>query len=294
MCDSPIIVQPNRFRHKIPVPCGKCPPCKKRRVDSWVFRLQEEDKASSSSHFVTLTYGGNTIPISTNGFPTLRKPDLQKFFKRLRRQTGLKLRYYAVGEYGEKNDRPHYHAIIFGVKEVEAYVKAWSLPYDDYCREYGSIGVPFLARHALGQLHVGQVSGDSIAYVAKYMDKKKNVPIHDRDDRVPEFSVMSKGLGQSYLTAHMKEYHRRRIDQLYLVKRGGFRIAMPKYYREQIWDDDEKALQLRLIYEACELRDYELDKKAARKGLSLEAWKRKRAEARYLQFQKRNSKNRKL
>ena len=57
---------------------------------------------------------------------TLQKSDLQKFFKRLRKKTHEKISYYAVGEYGDNTQRPHYHIILFNAipRIVEA---AWSI-----------------------------------------------------------------------------------------------------------------------------------------------------------------------
>ena len=104
-CDTPYSVKPKGWLNAIDVPCGKCPNCKKRRVNEWVFRLQEEDKVSSTSYFITLTYDTVVVPISPNGFMTLKKRDLQLFWKRLRKAIGKgpKIRYYAVGEYGSKS-----------------------------------------------------------------------------------------------------------------------------------------------------------------------------------------------
>jgi len=108
MCDSPFFVLPKAAVEKVPVPCGRCPPCKLRRVNGWVFRMLEEEKVSSSSHFVTLTYDTSTVPISDNGFMTLRKRDFQLFMKRLRKLClDAKLKDYAVGEYGTNYKRPH-------------------------------------------------------------------------------------------------------------------------------------------------------------------------------------------
>ena len=180
-CDSPIYIHV-KFRGEIPFPCGKCPPCRKRRVDSWAFRLMQEDKISKSAHFVTLTYDKDHLPRSKNNLPTLVKSDLQKFWKRLRKNTGFSnIRYYAVGEYGKINSRPHYHAVVFNCKTPEAYGNAWSVN-----------GSP------IGDVHVGTVTGDSVAYCAGYVDKRKGIPVHKRDDRLKEFSCMSKGLGKSY------------------------------------------------------------------------------------------------
>lgn len=160
----------------INVPCGKCPDCLVRRSNMWQVRLVEEDKISSSSLFVTLTYDPEHCPISENGFMTLDKSDVQKFMKRLRKisPSGKKIRYYAAGEYGEKFSRPHYHMILFDA-DKELVRKAWSLE-----------------KKEIGDVHIGEASGAAIAYTLKYIHKGKVVPVHGNDDRVPEFALMSK------------------------------------------------------------------------------------------------------
>lgn len=230
-CDSPFYVLPKAGTEKVPVPCGRCPSCKLRRVNGWVFRLLEEDKVSSSSHFVTLTYDTEFVPISENGFMTLRKKDLQDFFKRLRKLChGSKIRYYAVGEYGTKNRRPHYHGIFFNVPDASLFTQAWSLG-----------GRP------LGAVHIGTVAGESCAYVMKYMDKPRHKAQFARDDREPEFPLMSKGLGASYLSDAVVRYHQSDISRLFLTREGGHRVAMPRYYRQKIYSEQDQRRQVHLI-----------------------------------------------
>lgn len=242
-CHSPLMVQRSKYRPQlIPIPCGKCPPCLKRRVDAWVFRLRQEDLISSSAHFVTLTYDTNHVPITNNGFMTLKKDDFQKFMKRLRKKTDNKLRYYAAGEYGDQNWRPHYHAIIFNCPQTAHFHSAWSI-YHKKSDTY----IP------IGHVDIGTVSGDSIAYTAKYIHKSKRIPLHARDDRIPEFSLMSKGLGDNYITPATKNYHKKNLDQLYLTNPGGHKIAMPRYYRDKIFTDQEKAQQVDLVQNALAL-----------------------------------------
>jgi len=232
-CDTPFYVLPAKWATtKVPVPCGRCAPCKLRRVNSWVFRLEQQQRISSSAHFVTLTYCGQSVPMTSNGFMTLQKYDLQKFFKRLRKLTSNQLKYYAVGEYGTKNKRPHYHAIIFNCPHPDLFDQAWSV--------YGS---------DIGAVHVGQVTSDSMAYTMKYIDKAKSYK-HARDDRAPEFSIMSQGLGQNYLSDDIKKYHQADPSRMYLTKPDGHKIAMPKYYRKQIYDDTTLAKQRFIIEDA--------------------------------------------
>lgn len=225
------------------VPCGKCPPCKYRRVNEWVFRLQEEDKISSSSYFVTLTYNTENVPISNNGFMTLDKTDVQKFFKRLRKNTKQheKIRYYLAGEYGSKTLRPHYHFICFNLQEKEEILSAWTDK----------------AQKPLGEVHIGQVSGASIAYTAKYIDKAKRIPLHKNDDRQPEFSLMSRRIGESYLTPSRIRYHKEDPTRIYVTKRDGNKIPLPRFYRNEIYNEEERIWQNNYIRQQLEKEENE-------------------------------------
>ncbi|MER9265425.1 hypothetical protein NKI63_12720 [Mesorhizobium sp. M0410] len=57
---------------------------------------------------MTLTYGGGL----TERSEVLTYSDVQKYLKRLRK-SGHKFRYFAVGEYGSKKGRCHWHLILF-------------------------------------------------------------------------------------------------------------------------------------------------------------------------------------
>lgn len=222
-CHTPLRITANG--QQIPVGCGRCVYCKKRRVSAWVFRLLQEEKRSFSSHFITLTYDNDHLPRTLNNYKGLRKKDFQLFMKRLRKHQTSKIKYYAVGEYGEKTFRPHYHAIIFNLENTDLIEKSWTL----------------------GQVHIGDVTGASIAYTAKYIDKQKRIPLHRNDDRIKEFSLMSKGLGENYLTKQQIQNHKNDITRMYVVLPDGIKIAMPDYYRKKLFTDDEKEQQRDLI-----------------------------------------------
>jgi len=274
-CDTPYYVLPKAGIEKVPVPCGKCPPCKKRRVDGWVFRMLQEGLRSENSHFVTLTYDTRHVPISDNGFMTLSKRDFQLFMKRLRKLSPCKLKYYAVGEYGTHNKRPHYHAIIFNCPDASMYHEAWGL----------------------GQIHVGNVTGDSIAYTMKYIDKSRYKPGHGRDDRQPEFPLMSKRLGDNYLTDEMVRYHKSDITRLYATHVGGSRIALPRYYKNKIYTEAEQKAQVKFIQQVGEkeLAEYQRQFKLADypPDYSFHTWMDTQKIARYQSFY-HNQKKREL
>lgn len=253
-CYSPFHVEiPGRLE-SVPVPCGRCPYCLQRRVSSWAFRLRKQDEVSKCSFFITLTY--EKPPMSKRGFMTLTKRDIPLFFKRFRNfyryralnpDTGRmkwyydkvpQISYYAVGEYGSDNWRPHYHIIFFSAAHytkdelmIKLY-KAWDKGYID----------------------VGTVTGASVAYVLKYVQKPSRVPLHKNDDRLPEFSLMSKGLGSNYLTDNVKDYHRENLQINYVIQ-DGFKLPVPRYYRERILSSEHKLQQRKIIRKLVEVRE---------------------------------------
>jgi len=230
-CLTPFFVKDKHTSDEIPVPCGRCPVCSARRVSAWSFRLMKEEERSSSSFFITLTYDTTHVPISKNGFMTLKKKDLQDYFKRLRKLNEEKIKYYAVGEYGGKTQRPHYHIILFNAK-LETVLKAWSLK-----------------SKFLGEYHVGNITEASVGYTLKYINKEKKIPMHRNDDRQKEFSLMSKKMGLNYLTEKIIKWHKADIgNRMYCNLKDGKKIAMPKYFKEKLnLTDEEKS---RVTYQA--------------------------------------------
>jgi hypothetical protein len=149
---------------------------------------------------------------------SLEKRDVQLFFKRLRKASSTKIKYYVAGEYGGKTKRPHYHAIIFNaaVNDIEA---AWML----------------------GTVHYGDVSGASVGYTLKYMSKQSQIPQHSNDDRKKEFALMSKGLGANYLTLPITDWHKADMENRMYVNVGdGKKAAMPRYYKNKLYTEEER------------------------------------------------------
>lgn len=206
----------------IPVPCGRCPECIERRTNQWILRLTEEMKTMNPALFLTLTYSTETVPITKNGFMTLDKTDLQKFFKRLRKHHPTTIKYYGVGEYGTNKKRPHYHVIILGTYP-QFIQKSWNL----------------------GDIHIGTVSSSSIAYCCKYIAKDSLLTRktkHGRDDRQIEFSLMSKKLGLNYIKKR-SDWHHADINRNYAIVEDGIKIPLPRYYREKIYDEPTRLRQ---------------------------------------------------
>jgi hypothetical protein len=115
--------------------------------------------------FITLTYNAEHIPPDGG----LRKKHVQQFFKRLRKRISpKKVRYYYCGEYGDKNNRPHYHILLFGYNYPDWVLLPHRSPsgHDLYTsqtleKEWGQ-----------GFVQIGDVNYESAAYVSRYIMKK--------------------------------------------------------------------------------------------------------------------------
>lgn len=100
------------------LPCGSCVGCQISRAREWAIRCSLELQLHPVASFVTLTYSDRYVP------PTLSKSDLSLFTRYLRRKVG-RFRFFGCGEYGERFQRPHYHAILFGTDDREAVERSW-------------------------------------------------------------------------------------------------------------------------------------------------------------------------
>ena len=157
--------------------CGRCLSCRINRRRTWTARLVLESLLwGLDSSFITLTYDEKNCPIDGS----LKPKDLQDFIKRLRRHfNARKIRYYAVGEYGDRSFRPHYHLVVYGVGPLE-------IAGSDF------IGKPLSTIWGKGFVYATDVNENTAQYVAQYVCKKMT----SRDDprlggKFPEFSRMS-------------------------------------------------------------------------------------------------------
>lgn len=104
LCKKPYIA-PGMVAH----PCGQCMHCRANWSRKWVLRMLLEASTHEASSFLTLTYDDDHLPRDGKLHPR----HLTLFLKGARKN-GLIQRYFAVGEYGRRSRRPHYHAILFG------------------------------------------------------------------------------------------------------------------------------------------------------------------------------------
>lgn len=255
-CINQLTIIPKGHSRPIVVPCGKCIPCLQTKRMQWSFRIEQEMKVSRTAYFVTLTYDNWHLKKAEY---QLNKRDLQLYLKRLRKKAHhIRIRYYAVGEYGSKSGRAHYHLILFNADE-EIIRNSWVNPK---------------TKKPMGIVHVGQVTQASINYVLKYI-----VQPEQKDWYVIErpFSTMSRmyGIGAHYLTDEMINWHRSGDKNYTMVY--GVKQPLPKFYYPKIWQDKYELERIKQKNKWQSIREHRNKLREWRKEFGSE-WKVKRAE----------------
>ncbi|QXP08240.1 MAG: replication initiator protein [Arizlama microvirus] len=143
------------------IPCGYCLLCREEQARQTAVRISHEAQLWDENSFLTLTYNDANIP----AHGSLDYTHLVKFWKRLRKEIGT-LRYYAVGEYGDKTFRPHYHACLFGHAFIHDRVIVQTDPY--LLWESAKLNQVW----GLGRVRIGALTFETARYTASYVTKK--------------------------------------------------------------------------------------------------------------------------
>lgn len=221
-------------------------------------QLQTSDQIGS---FLTLTYAEEHLPENGN----LNKRDWQLFAKRLRQKCG-KFSYIMCGEYGGQTDRCHLHAAVFGIDFIYP-GDANRQIFKKNDQGHSLFTSPVLEKLWTKGTHlIGDVSFDSVSYVAGYITKKVNgkdakehysrinIETGEVFDQTPEFGLMSRNpaLGKRWIEANWREVYPR--DEVLV---NGVLAQPPLYYDR--WMQENQPT----IYE-------EVQKKRRTKGIEWE------------------------
>lgn len=197
-----------------------CPECKKDRANSLFLRFFFENQYHEKSTFWTFTYSDEFLPKNHLNIPTLRQRDFTLFIKRLRKllsQYNKKFKYFYVGEYGGQTNRPHYHALLFGISSdlYKVVNDKWSY----------------------GFTTVSTVNPRRFRYVSEYITKNE---VFSRDFCIshciePQFSCSSKKpaiglewIQKNYLTVIRNGY----------INYQGVKYPIPRYFFNKIKELD--------------------------------------------------------
>lgn len=234
---APVRLLPPLGDANLQLPCGKCVGCRKRRAREWALRCVHEASLHDHKCFVTLTYDPEHFP--ENGF--LRPDHLRLFLMRVRNAArrrshpdllGNRLRFFAVGEYGDNTYRAHYHALLFGVDFADLV----EIPRKRGPKIYNSATLRKL--WGMGNVSTAPFTTRTAAYAAQYAIKKQSKfdwRLHDELGEVAPQPFMrcsrNPGLGFWWLWRWGAD------AQHGVIHHDGSPYSLPRYYREKLKAD---------------------------------------------------------
>lgn len=224
----------------VEIPCGQCIGCRLERSRQWAMRCVHEKSLYDDNCFITLTYDDEHLPSNHS----LNVIHFQKFMKRFRKRfPEKKIRFFHCGEYGDKNGRPHYHAIIFNFDFTDKILYSEKDNIKLYVSQTLQELWPF------GFNTVGDVTFDSAAYVARYITKKitgekaeahyKYIDAETGEvfDIKPEYTTMSRRPGIA--TNWFKKYKTDCYPKDFITV-NGTKCQPPKFYDSLLEQSHEK------------------------------------------------------
>jgi len=246
----------------IPIGCQNCIECRKQKAREWQIRLSEEIRNHKNGKFICLTFNNESLKqlakdVQTTHKKTLRKTitlcngkkrnyykkekleikaeitgynldnaiatlAMRRFNERYRKEYGKAIRHWTITELGSKTtEHIHIHGILWTditypeIKKIWGYGYIWPRPHEE---------------------KYTYVSERTINYVIKYVTKID--PLHKTYKSI---ILSSSGIGAEYIYRIKKKHIFNESDTSVTYKtRTGHEIALPTYYRNKIWTDEER------------------------------------------------------
>lgn len=243
--DGNIIYSSKQFSKELApflFPCRKCLPCRLNGAREKAIRAWHESRMHENNIFLTLTYDDRHLKS-----PKLDQSHFVDFMKRLREKNTryvtdpelkkrLSIPMVYVGEYGDLNKRPHWHALLFNYAPNDR-LESYKTESGEYVFSSEILG-PKNADQVddgknrlwnFGKVEFGSVTLDSANYVSRYAAKKL---IHGKDgdhDFHPIYKPSSKyAIGKTWLEKNWKFT----FENGFVVLPNGSMAAIPRYYED--------------------------------------------------------------
>lgn len=211
----------------VPVGCGKCMECKKQKARNWSVRMQEDIRENKNGLFVTWTFSEIELQKIDNEIKGITGYDrdneicriaIRRYLERWRKKYKKSLRHWIVTELGgTKTERVHLHGIVW-TDERKDVAKIW---------KYGKVWIG------------DYVNESTINYIVKYINK-----VDEKHKEYNSKMFVSPGIGSGYVKR--RDYERNKFNDLKTCEtyrtRQGIELALPIYYRNKLYNDEEKEM----------------------------------------------------
>lgn len=274
VCKKPFMVGTQKFG------CKQCLPCRINKQRVWTHRILLESLCHEQNSFVTLTYSDEHLP----NLGSIVPKHVELWLKRLRsRLEPVKIRYYGIGEYGDLNQRPHYHFALFGYGHCPDFQH-----HKSDRKQCDSPTCKLIAETwGKGRVTVDRLEQGSAQYVCGYVTKKLT---NRHDERVqkwlkgrePEKPFMSRnpGIGANamkILAGRIEEYGDLILedgDVPLSLRHGDRKWPLGPYLRDKLrkesWLEDQKEVSLQKYQTQLYEEALQLQEEAFNKGGSKE------------------------
>lgn len=215
----------------VPIGCGFCIECKKRKKRDWQVRLHEEMKRESNekAYMVNLTFDNKSLTELELLFPNLSGYELDKaaatkgvrrWLERVRTASddGKSIRHWLITELGQTNtERIHLHGIIW-YNDIEFAMSKWNY----------------------GMYYIGEwVNEKTVNYIVKYVSKTDKL---HRNFTPKVLASTRPAIGSNYFgtsKAKLNEFRGEETREYYKTY-SGIKLPLPIYYRNKIYSDEER------------------------------------------------------
>ena len=205
----------------VPIGCGVCIECMKKKAREWKIRLSEEIKTNKNALFVTLTFSDENLEKLCKKYDTeennaIATIAVRLFLERYRKKNKKSIHHWLITEMGHNGtERIHLHGLLWNITEEEIN-NFW---------QYGNIWV--------GEY----VNDKTINYITKYTTKL------DKDHKNYKPVILnSKGIGKNYVkrkNAEKHKYQENNTNENYIFKNGA-KAQIPIYYRNKIYTEEQR------------------------------------------------------
>lgn len=257
------------------IPCNHCYACKLNKSAEWATRCMLETLDHESAYWLTLTYDEEHLPILDaikyneiyetdthniivpvtiendgtwiNG--SLFPKHIDEFIKKIRNKfRNSKIRYFYCGEYGEQNQRPHYHMLLYGLPMDLS--QNYGYHIDENNKEHWKN--PLIDELWVHGLHdITNLEWSNAAYTARYTMKKltdmsNSNQFYAEQGKLKEYVRMSRrpGIGMNYLKNHYQDIYKNDSMIMKTVKgnTGAFKPpkAFDRVFKEMFPEDFER------------------------------------------------------
>ena len=244
---------PDDRLRSVPVPCGNCKECRKKKKQEWMVRLSEDIKHHKNGKFVTLTFNNEKlleheklVSKQIQGYERENKAvsiAMTRFLERWRKTYGKSVRHCLITELGHRNtERIHLHGFIWTDEDGSEIARHWK--NGDITIGEKKYYVKNISERKtevkIGYGTEGYVNEKSVNYITKYINKL------DKDHKYYKSKMyISNGIGKGY------EDSIQFINNMYRGKKGedtietyttrkGVKVSLPKYYREKLYTERQR------------------------------------------------------